>query len=141
MAKPFKELRDKMSPERRARNDARVKELLAEMPLHELRQAMKMSQERLSELLGWKQPSISKVEHQTDMYVSTLRSYIEALGGELQIVADMPTGTVHIKRFGKIRASTKPATSPAKPTGAATTVRGKPGRAIAARAVPRRRSA
>ena len=102
MAKSFNQLRAKMSPERRARNEARTKKLLAEMPLQELRQAMSLSQKTMSELLGRDQPSISKIENQTDMYVSTLRSYIEALGGELQIVAKLPTGTVHISRFDEI---------------------------------------
>ena len=113
MATSFKTLREKMSPARRARVEARTKELLAEMPLQELRQAMKMSQERLSELLGWKQPSISKVEHQTDMYVSTLRSYIEALGGELQIIAKLPTGDIPIKRFDEIRSAVAAGSRPA----------------------------
>ncbi|HYV43072.1 MAG TPA: XRE family transcriptional regulator [Thermoanaerobaculia bacterium] len=103
MARKFSELTSKMSPERRARVEARTQEMLAEMPLQELRKAMEMSQERLSELLGWTQPSISKVEHQTDMFVSTLRSYIEALGGELEIRAKLPAGDVIIKRFDEIQ--------------------------------------
>jgi DNA-binding XRE family transcriptional regulator len=141
MATSFKTLREQMSPERRARVEARTKKLLAEMPLHELRQALHLSQQRLSEILGLKQSSISKVENQTDMYVSTLRSYIEALGGELQIVANLPTGTVYITRFDKIQAPAKRATGSARPAGAGTIVRRKPSKATAARTIPRRRSA
>lgn len=139
MATSFKTLRDKMSPERRARVEARTAQLLAEMPLHELRQALHMSQQRLSEILGLKQSSISKVENQTDMYVSTLRSYIEALGGELQIVANLPTGTVFIKRFDEIEAATKSATG--SPKRAGTSVRKKPHKAMVGRTAPKRRSA
>jgi DNA-binding XRE family transcriptional regulator len=99
MAKRFKDLRAKMSAESRARAHARAEELLAELPLQELRQARQMSQERLAELLGGKQASVSKLEHRTDMYVSTLRSYVEALGGALEIVARFPDGDVRIKQF------------------------------------------
>lgn len=99
MAKKWKELRDKMTPEARADVDARVKTLRAEMPLHKLRQAVKMSQERMADLMDIGQPSVSKIERQTDMYVSTVRSYVEALGGELQIIAKMPDGDVQISRF------------------------------------------
>ena len=99
MAKRFKNLRAKMSAESRARAHARAEELLAELPLQELRQARQMSQERLAELLGGKQASVSKLEHRTDMYVSTLRSYVEALGGALDIVARFPDGDVRIKQF------------------------------------------
>jgi transcriptional regulator with XRE-family HTH domain len=102
MAKKWKELREKMSPEARAEVDRRVEASLAEMPLHKLRQAQKLSQQRLGELLEIPQSSISKIEHQADMYVSTLRSYVEALGGELEITAKMPDGNVRISRFEKI---------------------------------------
>ena len=73
--------------------------MLAELPLQELRQARQMSQEKLAEILGGKQASVSKLEHRTDMYVSTLRSYIEAMGGELDIVARFQDGDVRIKQF------------------------------------------
>ena len=73
------------------------------MPLQDLRQALDMSQKHMSELLGRDQSAISKIENETDMYVSTLRSYVEALGGELQIVANLPSGRVTIERFDKLR--------------------------------------
>ncbi len=103
MAKPFKNLRDKMSPESRDRAHARALEMLAEMPLQELRQARQMSQKNLATVLCTGQPAISKIEHQTDVYVSTLRSYLEAMGGELEIVARFRDGTaVRIRQFKDI---------------------------------------
>jgi DNA-binding XRE family transcriptional regulator len=97
--KNFNELRSRMSPERRERNRAATEEMLAELPLAELRQALQMTQETLAELLETSQPEISKIEHRTDVYVSTLRRYIEAMGGELQIIARFPEGKVSINQF------------------------------------------
>lgn len=99
MAKPFKDLREKMSPEARAKAERKARELLAQMPLQELRQARSLSQERLADLLGVKQASISKLERRTDMYISTLRSFIQAMGGELEIIARFPDGAVQITQF------------------------------------------
>ena len=72
--------------------------MLAELPLQELRQARQMSQEALAQILGGKRP-VSKLEHRADMYVSTLRSYIGAMGGELEELARFPDGDVRIKQF------------------------------------------
>lgn len=99
MAKKFSELRARMSPESQARAEAGTKEMLAEMPLHELRQARGLTQKNLAELLNIQQPSIAKLERRTDMYISTLRSHIEAMGGELEIVARFPEGFVKITRL------------------------------------------
>lgn len=99
MAKKFSELRNKMSPEARARAGARAREMMAEMPLNELRAARRMSQEQLAVVLHTKQGSVSKLEHRTDMYISTLRSYVEAMGGQLDIVARFPDGSVKIRKF------------------------------------------
>ena len=91
-----------MSPESRARSDALYKDLLAEMPLHELREAKAMSQVKLAESLHVNQAAISKMEHRTDMYISTLRNYIRAMGGDLEIVAKFPDGTVKITNFASL---------------------------------------
>lgn len=99
MARNFSELEAKMSPASLARSDARYRELLAEMPLHELRRARGLSQKALAEVLHVQQPSIAKMERRTDMYISTLRSHIEAMGGELEIVAHFPEGDVKIENF------------------------------------------
>lgn len=73
--------------------------MLGKMPLHKLRQARGLSQEGLALRLNVKQPSIAKKEHQADMCISTLRSHIAALGGELEIVARFPEGRVSISNF------------------------------------------
>ncbi|MBF0550287.1 MAG: XRE family transcriptional regulator [Deltaproteobacteria bacterium] len=102
MAHKFAELEAKMSPEAIARSDARCREMLAEMPLHELRQARGMSQVELAKLLHIKQPNVAKLEKRTDIYISTLRATIEAMGGTLDIVARFPDGTVKITNFSSI---------------------------------------
>ena len=99
MAKKFAELEAKMSPASRARSDALYEKLVAEMPLHELRQAKALSQVKLAEALKINQAAVSKMENRTDMYISTLRDYIRAMGGDLEIVARFPDGTVRINNF------------------------------------------
>ena len=99
MAKKFKELMDRMSPERRARIEARVRELEAEMPLDELREAREFTQEHLAKILKVRQAAVSKLERRADMYLSTLEKFIEAMGGELQIRAIFPEGAVNIRRL------------------------------------------
>ncbi len=74
-------------------------ELLAEIPLHELRQARALSQVKLAQSLRVNQAAISKLEHRTDMYISTLRDYIRVVGGDLEIIARFPGGTVKITNF------------------------------------------
>jgi hypothetical protein len=98
----FSELRARMTPERRARNQAATKALVAELPLGELRQARHLTQVALAEALATSQAEISKVEHRTDVYVSTLRRYIEALGGQLDITARFPDGDVRITQFQEL---------------------------------------
>ncbi len=102
MAKKFSGLRAGMSTQARRRALAKAAQMLAEMPLQELRQARGLSQQALAKVLRVQQPSIAKLEKRTDMYVSTLRSHIEALGGELEIVARFPDGAVKIANFSDI---------------------------------------
>ena len=99
MAKNFNELLAKMSPERRARIEARVQETIAQMPLEELRNARELTQTQLADVLHVSQGAISKVERRTDMYISTLRSYIRAIGGDLRIQAVFPDGAVEIDQM------------------------------------------
>jgi predicted transcriptional regulator len=99
MARNFKELEVRMSPEARARVKAKAEEMVREMALDELREALQLTQESLAETLHVKQPFISKVERRTDMYISTLRKIIEAMGGELEIRAILPNGVVRISQF------------------------------------------
>ena len=103
MARNFDELRAKMSPESQARVAARVKAELALMPLQQIRSARQMTQTRLAELLEMDQGNISKLEQRTDMYLSTLRSYVEAMGGALEIRAIFPEGDVKIDLLNHLR--------------------------------------
>jgi ribosome-binding protein aMBF1 (putative translation factor) len=99
MARKFRDLRAKMAPERQKRVHERAQALLAELPLQALRQARRMTQEALARRLGSQQALVSKLERRADMYVSSLRTYVEALGGELEIVARFPNGAVRITQF------------------------------------------
>ena len=96
---PFQELTKDFTPERRRRIEAMKRELLAEMPLHELRRARALTQQELAETLHVSQPAVAKLEQRADIYVSSLRSYIEAVGGRLRIVAEFLEGEVAISNF------------------------------------------
>lgn len=67
-----------------------LKLIAEEMTLRELRKARERSQQAVGDILAINQAAVSKIERRTDMYVSTLRSFIEAMGGELEIVARFP---------------------------------------------------
>ena len=99
MSKPFKELERKMSPEARARSEAKARKMIQEMPLNEIRAARELTQEHLAKVLRVKQASISKLERRADMYISTLRDFVRAMGGELEITARFPEGEVRINQF------------------------------------------
>ena len=99
MARNFKLLEARMSPEALARSTAKADEMLKEMRLSELRKAQGLTQKNLAEILHVRQPTIAKMEKKTDMYISTLREHIEAMGGELYIIAKFPTGSVKIANF------------------------------------------
>jgi len=73
------------------------------MPLNELRNARNITQTHLAQLLNITQASVSKMEKRTDMYVSTLRSFVQAMGGELEIKAVFPEGSVQIEQFSALR--------------------------------------
>jgi hypothetical protein len=82
---------ERVSPERRAKIEARANELIAEeMTLQDLRKARALTQVRLAELLSIRQESVSSLEKRSDLLLSTLRSYVEAMGGELTLVASFP---------------------------------------------------
>jgi len=101
MARNYKELQAKMNPTDVADNKQRVREELQRMALDELRNAKQLTQADMAELLDVPQSSISRIEQRADMYLSTLRNYVEAMGGILQIQAIFPEGgAVIINRFG-----------------------------------------
>jgi DNA-binding XRE family transcriptional regulator len=99
MARKFSELEKQMNPESRSRAKARAKEQIAEMLLSEIRQSSGLTQEELAKALGIKQPSLSRLEAQHDVQVSTLSRLIHALGGKLEIIARLPGGTIRITQF------------------------------------------
>lgn len=99
----FRELREKMTPENRARAHQATQELLLQVKLHELRLARDMSQQTLAEVMHVPQSAISKIERRTDAYISTIRRYLEAMGGTLRIIAEFPDGDrVEIAQFSEI---------------------------------------
>jgi DNA-binding XRE family transcriptional regulator len=98
----FNKLTEDFSPERRARVDGSKADLRAAMPLHELRRARAMTQLEVGKTLHVNQPAVAKLERRTDMYVSNLRAYIEAMGGRLNIVAEFPQGAVTITNFSDL---------------------------------------
>ena len=67
-----------------------------DLPFHRLRSARELTQRQLADTLRVDQPAISKLERRTDMYISTLRNFIEAMDGELVIQAVFPDGTYRI---------------------------------------------
>ena len=92
----FNELLLQFTPERQARVDAKKAKLIGAIPLRELRTALAMTQKELADTLDVNQPAVAKLENRADMHVSSLRSYVEALGGRLSIVAEFPQGDVTI---------------------------------------------
>ena len=99
MARNFRELEVKMKPEALARAKLRAKEMMTEMLLAEIRKAVGLTQEDVAATLGIKQPTLSRLESQDDMQISTLRRLIHALGGKLEIVAHLPGGDIRLTQF------------------------------------------
>ncbi len=102
MAKKFTDLLAKLPAERLERIQEQTEALSREMVLAELRKARNITQAQLAQKLGIKQPSVADMEKRADMYVSTLRSLIEAMGGELEVIAKFPGARVRIRNFSEI---------------------------------------
>lgn len=99
MPRKFRDLMSGWSPERVAAVEARTQEMLREMPLVELRRQLNLTQEALAEALGTSQASVSKLERRSDIYLSTLRRYVEAMGGELEITARFPDEVIRLDQW------------------------------------------
>src|ERR1700675_123813 len=100
MAKSFDDLVKRVTTKKtQAKAARRAQELLGELLLSEVRQLAGKSQKEVAETLGMKQPSLSKLEKQNDMQISTLRKIVKALGGELEVLARFPKGTFRIDQF------------------------------------------
>lgn len=113
MAKSFDELvKRTTSAATRRRAAGRARQLLAELLLSEMRMLAGRSQRELAEALGIKQPSLSKLESQSDMQISTLQRIVEALGGQVQVLARFPKGIVRLRQFD--RAGKRKLGSPAR---------------------------
>ena len=92
MARSLNEIIAELPPERQAEIEARYQVLKQEVEgLRELRQIAGKAQEDIASALKIKQPSVSKIEKQADMYLSTLRSYVEAIGGKLELTVKLPS--------------------------------------------------
>jgi len=87
----------------------KTQRLIDEMPLKALRRALNLTQQQVAASLGINQVAVSKMEGHTNLYVSTLRRFVEAMGGELHIVAHFPPGTVEISQFKRVPEPTEPA--------------------------------
>ncbi|MCZ8194095.1 XRE family transcriptional regulator [Brevundimonas sp.] len=94
-----------LPPARRARVEARAAELAAEVEgLKALREIAGRSQEQIAQSLGVKQPSVLKMERQADLYLSTLRRFVEAAGGTLELRVELPgKGVLRLTGMGDIR--------------------------------------
>jgi hypothetical protein len=90
--KNFRELEAKMSPESRARAQAKTSAMLKELALSELRQIKEITQQELANRMDVDQAAISKLERRADMHVSTLNAAVQALGGKLELRAEFPDG-------------------------------------------------
>ncbi len=99
MAHNFEKLRQKMTPAQRTKANLKAKEMMAEMLVAEIRKEAGFTQEELAGKIGVKQPSLSKLESQDDMQISTLQRLIHALGGQLELIAHMPGGDIRISQF------------------------------------------
>ena len=97
----FKDLVKDISPKRRRIIETRKAELREEMTLHELRNAIGVSQEMIAKQLDVLQPAIAKMERRNDLRISSLRRMIEAMGGTLEIRAHFPQGDVTISNFAE----------------------------------------
>jgi len=102
MAKNFQELRARMSAAAREASNTEHRRLVEEMSLHQLRKARELTQTKIAEELHMGQGDVSKLERRTDMYVSTLAGYLQAVGAELEIRAVFPGGrAVKITQFSE----------------------------------------
>jgi DNA-binding XRE family transcriptional regulator len=104
MGRTHSEIMAALPPERRRKIEARTAELVAEVGgLQALRKLAERSQAEMAKELKIKQPSVHKIEKQTDLYLSTLRRYIEAAGGTLELRVELPgKGTMRLTGVGDL---------------------------------------
>lgn len=107
MGRTRKEIMAALSPARRAKIEARAAKLHREVEgLKALREMAERSQNEIARGLGIKQPSVLKIERQTDLYLSTLRRFVEAAGGTLELRVELPSkGVLHLTGIGELKRS------------------------------------
>ncbi|MEH1783233.1 MAG: XRE family transcriptional regulator [Nostoc sp.] len=97
--KPFSELRKRMTPERRAESKTRAQLMLLHLALVELQESLGFTQDDLEKNLSVLESTLSRLENQEDIEVSTLSRYIKALGGNLKLVAHFPDEEIVLAQF------------------------------------------
>jgi hypothetical protein len=103
MAISHEEVIASLSPEMRAEVEARTKELIEEeMTLRDLRSVQHLTQTRVAEILGIEQDSVSRMERRADMLLSTMSSYVEAMGGKLRLIAEFPNRRPYVVKLGDL---------------------------------------
>ncbi len=107
MAKAFNELINNMPQERRERISALTQELLANMPIDELRRARELTQQQVASTLHLNLAEISEIEGETDLYLSTFRRFMQAMGGDLEVIAHFPDKQITIDAFQQFAVSDK----------------------------------
>jgi DNA-binding XRE family transcriptional regulator len=105
MGRTLDDIMSALPEARRRKVEARSAELVAQVEgLKALRQLAERSQEEMAAVLKIKQPSVHKIEKQTDLYLSTLRRYVEAAGGTLELRVELPgKGVLHLTGVGDFR--------------------------------------
>jgi transcriptional regulator with XRE-family HTH domain len=115
MTVTLEEILNQMPEERRARIFKRADEIRQEINLREMRRLRKITQARLSKKLKIGQEGVSRIEKRTDLYLSTLRNYVEGVGGKLSLVVEFPDrAPVVLSGFGEATEPSKPGKQTAK---------------------------
>ena len=103
MVVSHEEVMASLSPEMRARVTAMTQELIEEeMTLRDLRSVQHLTQERMAKILGVAQDSVSRMERRADMLLSTMSSYVEAMGGKLRLIAEFPNRRPYTVKLGDL---------------------------------------
>jgi len=131
MTVSLEEILNQMPEDERAEVFRRADEIRQEINLREMRRLRKLTQARLSKKLKIGQEGVSRIEKRTDLYLSTLRSYVEGLGGKLSLIVEFPDrAPVVLSGFGEGTEASKPGKQAAKRRKRPT--RSKAGRRLAA---------
>ncbi len=103
MARRFAQLEKRMTPEQIEHSDAKAQRMIKQIRLQELRQARSSTQQTIARIMHVPQSAVSKIESRTDAYISTIRRYLRAMGGDLKIIARFPDGhNYEIMQFNEI---------------------------------------